>query len=152
MQAQKESIHFGPFPYLADIGDPEALWWEDALSNSAAVRHYSVLSGAYSFMNAIGYAAAYDPLGYTVAEMKASVDMDEHPILYATIDASGFNTSQTYDVDGQTSWAVAKQVLDSLPGYIPHVEGSLVPHVNHSVAWLMSGELTTEVADQMHYG
>lgn len=142
MQAQRESIHIAHFPYISDIG--EGLWWESALAATAAVRLYAINSGAYSFLHAVGYSEAMDPFGNTIAQVNASVDLVETPILYATIDTSSFNTSRTYDVDGQTSWAVAQQIVAAYPGYIPKVEGGLVPFSEHSVAWLLSGALTTE--------
>ena len=152
MQVQKESIHFAPFPYLADADNVAALWWEGSLANAAIVRTYAIQSGAYTFLNSIGYAAVFDPLGYTIAEMDAKVDINDNPILWATIDPSAFNTSQTYNSDGQESWETAQQITEAIPGYVPHVEGKLVPHHNNSVAWLLSGALTSEVGATIDLG
>ncbi|KAG9605600.1 hypothetical protein KCU77_g3598, partial [Aureobasidium melanogenum] len=66
MQAQMENVHLAPYPYLADPGDPTALWWEDVIFDSAAARAYAVYSGAYVFFHAIGAAAAFDSLGNTM--------------------------------------------------------------------------------------
>lgn len=145
MQAQKENIHFAPFPYMSDANDTQAVWWENQISEQASARVYAIQAGAYTFMNAIGFSAAYDPVGWTIAEMTANTDMHEHPMLFATIPTNGFNTSQTYDVDGQASWGTAMQILGNLPGYIPRVEGALVPQRNQSISYLLSGNLTTEV-------
>lgn len=133
---------------MADPFDPEALWWEDATANTGALTTYAINSGAYTMMNAIGYAAAFDPRGNTIASMSAATNMTEKPMLYTTIDTSAFNTSATFNPNGQTSWAVLQQIYDAFPKEIPRVAGDLVPPREHSVAWLLSGALTSEVGEK----
>ncbi|CAG8165341.1 unnamed protein product [Penicillium salamii] len=141
MQAQMENIHIGPFPYLADYGDPEAAGWEGATVEVAASRHYAFMTGSYELMPAVGFAAAFEPSGNMIAQINASVSFEEHPIVYASINTTTFNTSQTYDVDSQMSWAVLQQIVKGYPDYIPRVEGSLVPHKEVSAHWLQTGAL-----------
>lgn len=148
MASQYENIHLGPFPYLADPGDPEALFWEDIIQESASARAYAMTSGTYNFMAAIGAAAAFDPQGNTIAEIAASVDMVETPMLYAAINTTSFNTSKTYDIDGQASWGILQEILEAYPKDIPRVEGSLIPSREKSVAWLRTGALTTELGNE----
>lgn len=147
MMAQNENLHMAPFPYLADGGDPQSLWWENVIQEGATSRVYAMSSGSYTFMAAIGAAEAYDPQGNTIAQIDASTDMAAFPLLYASVNTSTFNTSKTYDVDGQASWAVLQQVVEGYPKYIPRVEGDLVPYREKSVAWLSSGALTTELGN-----
>lgn len=148
MSSQSENIHLGPFPYLADPSDPQSLYWENIIQESATARVYALTTGAYNFVAAIGAAVAFDPLGNTIAEIAARADMHETPMLYASANTSSFNTSKTYDVDGQASWAIVREVVDAYPEGIPRVEGSLVPHREKSVAWLKRGELTTELGNE----
>lgn len=147
MASQYENIHLGPFPYLADPVNPAALFWEDYIQESATARAYAMTTGSYNYMAAIGAAGAFDPLGNTIAEMSANVDMVETPMLYATINTA-FNTSKTYDVDGQTSWGILQEIVNAYPKDIPRVEGNLILYREKSVAWLSSGALTTEMGNE----
>ncbi|ROW08155.1 hypothetical protein VPNG_06963 [Cytospora leucostoma] len=147
MASQFEHLHLGPFPYLADAGDPDSLWWENVVQESANGAAYAMMSGAYNFMTAIGAARAFDPLGNTIASIDAAADMAELPMLYASVDTSSFNLSKSYDVDGQNSWAIVEEMYDSYPAYIPRVEGDYVEYREKSVEWLMSGALTTELGE-----
>ncbi|KAL4937065.1 hypothetical protein BDV06DRAFT_227295 [Aspergillus oleicola] len=78
---------------------------------------------------------------------RADVDFDEVPMLYYSLDtgAAGFDApgakGRTYDVDGQASWGVLRQIVDGFPGYIPREEGNLVPRRNVSVDFLLKGGL-----------
>ena len=140
-QAQKENLHIGPFPYLADPGDSDALWWEDLHANMGLGETYAVNSGAYVMVPAVGGAFVSDPLANIVAQMNATADFDEFPVLYTNINITSFNTSETYDVDGQTSWGILQEIVAGYPDYIPKVEGTFVVQKNISVAWLKTGAL-----------
>lgn len=128
---------------MGDPKDDRYLWWEGAESNIAAGGHYSLLSGAYSFFTAVGFAFVSNPFGQLVNSISANVSFDERPIFYHNLDTSGFNTTRTYDSDGQVSWAVLRQIVKSFPGYIPKVEGDLVPRRNNSIKFLLSGALNS---------
>lgn len=141
MHVQMESVHMAPFPYLADAGDESSLWWENEWINTGTVGVYSVLGGTYSLTPAVGVAFITDPLGYRVAHMSANVSFEESPLLFHSFNTSTFNDTATYDVDGQMSWGVLEQIRNSFPAYVPKVEGGLVPHQNHSIAYLQTGEL-----------
>ncbi|PLB52510.1 aliphatic nitrilase [Aspergillus steynii IBT 23096] len=143
MQAQVENFHLGPFPYLGDPKDERYLWWEGAESNIAAGSHYAVLSGAYSFFPAVGFAFVSSPFGQVVNSISANVSFEEHPILYHSLDTAGFDTTRAYDSDGQVSWAVLRQMVSSFPGYIPEEEGDLVPRRNATIKFLLSGALNS---------
>lgn len=147
MAAQIEHLHIGPFPYLADQGDQDSLWWENIVQEEANGRAYAWQSGAYNFMAAIGAARAFDPLGNTIASIDAVANMSEFPLLYASANTSSFNISQTYDLNGQNSWDIVKEMYESYPDYIPHVGGNLVGYREKSVGLLMSGALTTELGE-----
>lgn len=146
MASQREDLHIGPFPYLADDKDG-SLWWENAVNEGANARAYAWMSKTYNFVAAIGAAFAFDPMGYTIASIDAAADMDEFPILYASVNTTSFNTSKTYDADGQTSWAIVKEMYDNFPAYIPREEGNLVAYREKSVEWMMTGALTTELGE-----
>ncbi|GKZ26572.1 hypothetical protein AbraIFM66951_002630 [Aspergillus brasiliensis] len=137
MQAQVENFHLGPFPYMGNPGDKRYLWWEGADANTGTVGHYSNLAGAYSFVAAVGYSFVSDPLAQVVASIGADASFEDHPILYYSLNSSSFNMSKTYDPDSQVSWAVLQQIQQGFPGYIPLVEGSLVPRKNVSIASML---------------
>lgn len=73
-------------------------------------------------------------------------------MLLATIDTGSFNVSKMYDADGQRSWATAQQIVDAIPGYVPHVEGKLVPHHDVSVDLMLPGALTSEYGATISLG
>ncbi|KAF7131328.1 hypothetical protein CNMCM5793_004442 [Aspergillus hiratsukae] len=147
MLAQAENFHLGPFPYMGDAGDDNYLWWEGAEANTGTMGHYSNLAGVYSFTPAVGYAFVSSPLSQVVASISAKASFEDHPMLYYTIDTSGFNTSKTYDPDSQVSWAVLQQIDNAFPKYIPHEEGDLVPHRSVSIQWMLSGALNSSTVD-----
>lgn len=142
MHAQKEHLHFAPFPYLADIGDKASLWWENEEVEFATVSDYSVGSFAYSATAAVGVSFVTNTTGMRVAHAPASLDFEEFPILYYSYDTSGFNDSVTYNVDGQWSWATLNQIRDNYPAYIPKEEGSLIQPRRTSLEWLKTRALT----------
>jgi len=74
--------------------------------------------------------------------------MGETPLLYESANTNTFNTGKTYDVDGQASWAIVKEIVDAYPEGIPRIEGVLVPRKWKSVGWLRKGELTTELGNE----
>ncbi|KAM0335814.1 hypothetical protein ACHAQA_000864 [Verticillium albo-atrum] len=139
MHVQNEHVHLAPFPYLAGRGDNTSLWWENEWINTGAVGTYSVLGGTYAFTAAVGAAFVTDPMGSRVAHVEADADFDEFPVLYYSFDASGFNVSQTHDIDSQTSWGTLRQIVDSFPEYVPKVQGDFVQTKNVSVTALMAG-------------
>ncbi|KAE8145984.1 hypothetical protein BDV25DRAFT_144143 [Aspergillus avenaceus] len=138
MQAQRENFHLAPFPYLGNPRDESFVWWERAESNIAAVGHYSYLAGAYSFTTSVGYAFVSSPFGEVVASMSAETSFDEHPILYHSLNTSGFEPGKAYDSDAQVSWAVLKQIDRAFPKYIPHR--------NVSIRSLLAGSLNSSEA------
>ncbi|KAJ5088462.1 aliphatic nitrilase [Penicillium angulare] len=147
MQAQTENFHLGPFPYMGNPGDSRYLWWEGAEANTGAVGVYSNLAGAYSFVAAVGYSFVSSPLAQVVASISADASFEKHPMLYHTLDTTSFNTSETYDPDSQASWGVLQQIYNGFPGYIPKIEGSLVPEKNVSIDYLLSGALNSSQID-----
>ncbi|KAK1487221.1 hypothetical protein CCUS01_03565 [Colletotrichum cuscutae] len=116
MYVQRENVHFAPFPYLAGVGDETSLWWENQWVNTGTLSVYSVLSGAYSFVAAIGATFVIDPFGSRVAHVNANGSFEEFPMLYYNLNTSGFNSSQTYDINVQASWGTLSQIVDSFPG------------------------------------
>ncbi|GKT52833.1 aliphatic nitrilase [Colletotrichum tofieldiae] len=142
MYVQREHVHLAPFPYLADTEDNTSLWWENEWINTGTVSVYSVLSGAYSFVPAIGASFVTNPFGTRVAHISANASFDEHPMLYYSFNTSGFNDSVTYNVDGQASWGTLSQIVDSFPQGVPKVEGDFVKHKSNSIEYLKSGQLT----------
>jgi nitrilase len=147
MQAQVENFNLGPFPYMGNPGDDDYLWWEGGEANTGSVGHYSNLAGAYSFVAAVGYSFVSSPLSQVIASISAEASFEDHPMLYYSIDTTGFNTSKSYDPDSQASWAVLQQIYNGFPGYTPPVEGTLVPWKNVSISYLLSGALNSSETD-----
>lgn len=126
MQAQLEDIHIASWPYTPDLNDSSALYWESLEVNGAAARLYAVNSGAVLLMASVGYSAVLNSEGIVETEILASAPYDQQPILYASVNISTFENSPMYNVDGEQSWGVLKQIESGWPYYVPKVEGSYV--------------------------
>jgi len=55
MSSQYENVHPGPLPYLADPNDPQSLYWENVVQESATARVYVLTTGAYNFCRSHRY-------------------------------------------------------------------------------------------------
>jgi hypothetical protein len=144
MQAQRENIHIGPFPYLADLGDPESDWWENVFANTGTLGYYANLAGAYVFTPAVGASLVLDPLMQVVAQINASAPFDETPMLYHSLNTTAFKESKSYDPDGQVSWGTLQQILVAFPGYIPKDKGSFVDHHVVPLETLKAGNISSD--------
>ncbi|KAF9880105.1 hypothetical protein CkaCkLH20_02059 [Colletotrichum karsti] len=141
MWVQREHVHLAAFPYLTTNDDETASGaWEKDVVNQGVTSTYAIVSGAYTLVPSIGSSFIFDPTGERVAYMSADVSLEEFPMLYYSFDTSRFNSSATYDVNGQTSWAILSQIVDGFPDYVPKVEGEFVKHKNVSVELLQTGE------------
>ncbi|KAK6200844.1 hypothetical protein LQW54_009427 [Pestalotiopsis sp. IQ-011] len=121
MQAQAENIHVAAFPYAPDFGvDPAA--WESAEVGAAAARAYSVNSGAYVIMPAVGTASIFGNDGSTLSIINATDSPDVNYIT-ATLNTTTFSNA-TYDSDGEQSWAALQQIVAEFPSYIPKVNST----------------------------
>lgn len=141
MQAQRERLHIAPFPYVVDDDEANESHWFKSHIITHATALYALLSGSYVFAPAVGYSYILDPTTAVVAVVNASVSMTELPILYHTLNTTGFNDAPTYDPSAQVSWDVLQQINSAFPDYIPHEQGNLVPHREVSAAWLKTGEI-----------
>lgn len=138
-QAQLEDVHVAAFPYMPSANDPDALSWESLEVNSAAARLYAVNAGAVTLFAAVGYSAVYAADGTEVASVEADVDWDEQPLLFASVNASAFRR-EAYDVDGEQSWGVLKQIEGDWPAGVPKVNGTFVEKKTVSI-----GELWADI-------
>lgn len=125
MQAQAENIHIAAAPYTPDANNPDALFWETLEVNSAAVRTYAVNSGAITLWAGIGYSAVYSAEGLERVVALAAVPFADEPLLYDSINTTGFGNS-TYYTNGEQSWGVLKEIVNGFPNYIPKVIGTYV--------------------------
>ncbi|KAL3421938.1 hypothetical protein PVAG01_06094 [Phlyctema vagabunda] len=126
MQAQLENLHIAAAPYTPDLKDPDAEYWETLEVNSAAIRTYAVNSGAVTLWAGVGYSAVYSKNGLEQAEVLAAVPYDKQPMLYSSINTTTFTSDYTYDINGEQSWGILKQIEDGWPYYIPKVVGTYV--------------------------
>ncbi|KAK0640471.1 Nitrilase [Lasiodiplodia hormozganensis] len=136
-QAQLEDVHVAAFPYMPSANDPRALSWESLEVNAAAARLYAVNSGAVTLFAAVGYSAVYAADGTEVASVEADVDWDEQPLLFASVNASAFRR-EAYDVDGEQSWGVLKQIEGAWPASVPKVNGTFVEKKTVSIGELLA--------------
>ncbi|RAO70225.1 uncharacterized protein BHQ10_006237 [Talaromyces amestolkiae] len=139
MQAQLENIHLAAFPYLVDDSNPQKQWYEGTFVNMAAETHYAVLSGAYVFHTSVGTSWVISPSGEVLTHVGSTVDMDTTPIVYYGVNTTGFDTTATYDVNGEVSWGVVKQIYDGFPSYIPKDPGTFVDFASIPIALEQSG-------------
>lgn len=147
MQAQLENIHISEFPYLVDDNVEGTNWWEVTTVNQAAEIHYAILSGAYVFHSGIGAVWVIDSTGVVVANVSSQVDLNEVPMLYYSVYTTSFNTSKTYDIDGQVSWGVVEQIKNGFPSYIPRDPGTFVDFHQVPITALTSGSFTVDTSD-----
>lgn len=138
MQAQMEDLHIAAAPYTPDLADPNAQYWESLEVNAAAIRVYAVNSGAVTLWAGVGYSAVYSALGLETAEVLAAVPFEEQPLLYDSIDTTGFGKRGSYDVEGEQSWGVLKEIEEGWPYYIPKVVGSYVKRKTVLISDLLS--------------
>lgn len=125
MQAQFETLHIGAWPYQADFNS-DTLPFESASVNTAAARLYAVNSGATTIFASIGYVAVISGSGIDVASLNTATPYDEMPMLYHSINTTHAHGIAGYNVDGEQSWGVLKQVEDAWPYQIPKIEGTFV--------------------------
>lgn len=126
MQAQLENLHIGSWPYQSDYNDTDALFFERAEANMAASIVFAINSGATTLFTAIGYAAAVSSAGDIVAEEKAATSMTEQPMLYYSMNTTATHGTAKYNIDGELSWGVLKEIESAWAYYIPKVTGTYV--------------------------
>ncbi|RDW78005.1 hypothetical protein BP5796_05857 [Coleophoma crateriformis] len=126
MQAQLENLHIGSWPYQPDYNTSEALYWEAAENNMAASTIYAINGGATTLFTAIGYSAVISSTGERLAEEKATTSMSEAPLLYYNMNTTATHGTDSYDVDGEQSWGVLKEIEAAWAYYIPKVTGTYV--------------------------
>ncbi|KAL4951548.1 aliphatic nitrilase-like protein [Aspergillus filifer] len=133
MQAQKEAIHIGAWPYMPDFGASGAEAWERAEVNMAAASTYATNSGAYVLAPVVGRAAAFGPDGLEIAHVGAGVSYEEHPYLLVSINTTGFADRLPFDVEGEQSWGVLEEIRDGWPTDVPKVKGTFTERVLNDV-------------------
>ncbi|KAJ5354226.1 Aliphatic nitrilase [Penicillium brevicompactum] len=133
VHAQLENIHIAAFPWAPDLDVDTGVTRSEV--SIAAARLYAVVGSSYVFMPAVGTAAVFAPNGTTVASIQASDCVDDTPILYHSINATVFVSSNlTYDTT-EYSWAALQQVNDAYPSYIPKdVNNSFIGHRQNSIS------------------
>ncbi|KAE9967685.1 hypothetical protein BLS_006236 [Venturia inaequalis] len=126
MQAQLETLHIAAFPYQPPFNDPLALSFENADNNIAAARVYAINSGAVTLFTSIGYATILSSSGTTLAEISADVPYATEPVLYYSINTTDKGVRAGFDVDGEQSWGVLREIEEGWPGGVPRVRGAYV--------------------------
>ncbi|GMM27548.1 Nit1 protein [Martiniozyma asiatica (nom. inval.)] len=138
MWSQTEDLHIASFPYIPDEDDASAFWWETAENNLAAARLYAINSGALTVVASVGKAVAFSAEGAVLAEMDASVSMEENPILYVSgINATAFN-DVNFNINSEASWGILEEIVDNYPENIPRVTGNYVPAVTNPISQLLA--------------
>ncbi|XEV01540.1 hypothetical protein FSHL1_006827 [Fusarium sambucinum] len=124
MQAQAEAIHLASWPYMPDYNDPTALFWESTEVNMAAASTYAVNSGAYTLVATVGRAAAFSPDGREMTSIAANIPGDMAPYLMVSINTTGFDGRPMYNVNGEQSWGILKEIEQGWPEGVPKVNGT----------------------------
>ncbi|KAF2008951.1 carbon-nitrogen hydrolase [Aaosphaeria arxii CBS 175.79] len=133
MHVQQESLHFTAFPYLQDSLDPTAPWFANDVVNQGAVSTYAIQGNTWTLTPAVGSAFIHDPTGIMVANVSANVSFEQQPFLYHSINTTEFDLRKPYDLDGQFSWGILDQIVNSFPASVPKKEGSMVPQLSVSI-------------------
>lgn len=131
MQSQIENLHIAAFPWTPDLGVSTSL--ESTENSMAGARYYAITGQTWTFMPAVGTAAVFSPNGTIVAQVEATEDYPARPILYHSVNTTGFSGTPSYDVNGEFSWSQMQQIGETYPDYIPHVVGNFTPRRLNSV-------------------
>lgn len=131
MQSQNENLHIAAFPITPDFGADTSL--EGTENSMAGARYYAITGQTWTFMPSVGTAAVFSPNGTITAQIEATEDYPARPILYHSVNTTGFTDTPAYDVNGEFSWSQMKQIEETYPQYIPHVMGNFTPRRLNSV-------------------
>lgn len=131
MQSQNENLHIAAFPFTPDFGASTSL--ESTENSMAGARYYAMTGETWTFMPSVGTAAVFSPNGTIVAQIEATEDYPARPILYHSVNTTGFSDTPAYDVNGEFSWSQMKQIGENYPDYIPHMMGNFTPRRLNSV-------------------
>ncbi|KAF4314472.1 Nitrilase/cyanide hydratase and apolipoprotein N-acyltransferase [Botryosphaeria dothidea] len=129
MHAQAEQIHVASFPYVGGDDYTGIPWWDRAETSTSIPRVYSIDGYVFTVMPAIGRATIFGAGGVPLNVSDAVSDFESLPYITATVNASAFNLTETYDVDGEFSWAALSQIRDAYPAYIPRVTSKFFEHL-----------------------
>lgn len=131
MQSQKENLHIAAFPWTPDFGVSTSL--ESTENSMAGARYYAITGQTWTFMPSVGTAAVFSPNGTIVAQIEATEEYPARPIIYHSVNTTGFSDAPSYDVNGEFSWSQMQQISETYPDYIPHVVGNFTPRRLNSV-------------------
>lgn len=84
-------------------------------------------------MPSVGTAAVFAPNGTIVTQIEATEDYPARPIIYHSVNTTGFSDTPAYDLNGEFSWSQMQQIGETYPEYIPHVMGNFTPRRLNSV-------------------
>ncbi|KAH7121815.1 aliphatic nitrilase-like protein [Dactylonectria estremocensis] len=136
MQAQAEAIHIALWPYIPDPKDTSAQYWETAEVNMAAASMYAVNSGAYTLAAAVGRAAAFGPDGLEITSIPAYIPGELNPFLMLSINTTGFSSLPAYNVNGEQSWGILKEIEASWPAGVPKKNGTFRDTIVNTISEL----------------
>ncbi|KAH8684026.1 aliphatic nitrilase-like protein [Ilyonectria robusta] len=136
MQAQAEAIHIASWPYTPDPKDISAQYWESAEVNMAAASLYAVNSGAYTLVATVGRAAAFGPDGLEFTSIPAYVPSETSPFLMLSINTTGFSSRPAYNIDGEQSWGILKEIEQGWPEGVPKKNGTFRNHITNPISKL----------------
>ncbi|GJC90075.1 nitrilase [Colletotrichum liriopes] len=125
VQAQNENLHIAAFPWAPDLGAMTGLTSTEV--SLAGARYYAVTGQTYVLMPAVGTAVVIHPNGTIVAQLNASDCPLAQPLLYYSLNTTGFAGTLDININGEFSWAALQQINDAYPSYIPHEQGTFIP-------------------------
>jgi hypothetical protein len=131
MQSQNENLHIAAFPFTPDFGADTSL--ESTENSMTGARYYAITGQTWTFMPSVGTAAVFSPNGTIVAQIEATEEYPARPILYYSVNTTGFSSTPAYNVNGEFSWSQMEQIGETYPDYIPHVMGNFTPRRLNSV-------------------
>ncbi|KAF7552877.1 hypothetical protein G7Z17_g4022 [Cylindrodendrum hubeiense] len=138
MQAQAEAIHIASWPYTPDPKDVSAEFWESAEVNMAAASLYATNSGAYTLVATVGRAAAFGPDGLELSSIPAYVPSEASPFLMLSINTTGFSSRPAYNINGEQSWGILKEIEGAWPAGVPKENGTFRNQVTNHVSDLIN--------------
>lgn len=94
MQSQNENLHIAAFPFSPDFGVDTSL--ESTENSMAGARYYAITGQTWTFMPSVGTAAVFSPNGTIVAQIQATEDYPARPIIYHSVNTTGFSDTPAY--------------------------------------------------------
>lgn len=131
MHSQIENIHVALFPWAPDLGVDTGVTRAEV--SIAGAHLYAVTGATWVLMPSVGTAAIIAPNGTIVVQVEASDCPVAQPMIYHSINTTGFAGTPDHRADSEYSYAALKEVNNAFPADIPQDKGIFIARRGNSV-------------------